>query len=39
LYYKNVFHKQTSLLSEENQIILADFIKEKAADTVYKSDK
>jgi len=39
LFYKNVFHKQTSLLSEENQIILADFIKEKAADTVYKSDK
>ena len=39
LFYKNVFHKQTSLLSEENQLILADFIKEKAADTVYKSDK
>ena len=39
LFYKNVFHKQITLLSEKNQLILSDFVKEKAADTVYKSDK
>ena len=39
LFYKNDFHEQTSLLSKKNQLILAGFVKEKAANTVYKSDK
>jgi len=39
LYYKHVLHKQTELLSTEDKETLSDFIKEKSASTVYKSDQ
>ena len=39
LFYKHIFNKEKILLSQEDQKILDDFIKEKASSTVYKSDK
>ena len=39
LFYKHVFNKQKELLSKQDRTMLDDFIKEKPASTVYKSDK
>ena len=39
LFYKHTYNNQFTLLSEQDRNILSEFIKEKSASTVYRSNK